>query len=501
MLLWVVHMVSEYITHVPPSADLPRLLADLAVTGSISRTAANLGASAHGVRDSLYLGNNLAADPLFRFTANGSGDGVVLTDSGHACVATELQTLFRAFLQEPAVWRRPFTAFRYRRELLDRLALRSGVRNHLHGRIRALHPKGTSVVVAVDIGGGRQLAAVTTLAHGRQLDLAVDMECSLLIRPGDVSLPACVSAGRFGGNRLACTVLPHQAGTPGEIALGLGDGKRLIAAMTDTQVRNVRMQPGTIVQAWIPAARISLVVDAEPMPYDYDDVAVPSAATAVDVPLIPALRGSPVQASTFTYDSLMRHAHKPDDFVTRALAGAIASAAAGLIEAPNIALGLSRPRFAELLAQHFPGMEARVCTCGEACGEGCRPLRADEFQDLVELLLAHRSDDSEATEWLAYAIASACMGGNHLYQDIGLPDRQALSDLLQRHFTRLFAKNAGNMKWKKFFYKQLCDQAQVNVCQAPSCQVCNDYWNCFGPEDDSFPVNLAALAGRPAGGD
>ena len=125
-----------------------------------------------------------------------------------------------------------------------------------------------------------------------------------------------------------------------------------------------------------------------------------------------------MQASTFTYDSLMRHARRPADFVTRALAGAIASAAAGLIEAPNLALGLSRQRFAELLGEHFPGMKARVCTCGEACSEGCRPLRADEFQDLVELLIAHRSSATEASEWLAYAIASACMGGNHLYQDI-----------------------------------------------------------------------------------
>ncbi|HEX9173204.1 MAG TPA: nitrogen fixation protein NifQ, partial [Telluria sp.] len=97
------------------------------------------------------------------------------------------------------------------------------------------------------------------------------------------------------------------------------------------------------------------------------------------------------------------------------------------------------------------------------------------------------------TEWLAYAIASGCMGGNHLYEDMGLPNRQALSDLLNRHFTALFVKNAGNMKWKKFFYKQLCDRARVSTCKAPSCQACADLDACFGPEDDTGLAVLARL--------
>ncbi len=110
-----------------------------------------------------------------------------------------------------------------------------------------------------------------------------------------------------------------------------------------------------------------------------------------------------------------------------------------------------------------------------------------------QLLPAHGGDAGESTEWLAYAIASACMGANHLYQDMGLPTRQALSDLLWQHFPALYAKNSDNMKWKKFFYKQLCDRAQVQVCKAPSCQVCTDFDACFGPEDDSGFAALARL--------
>jgi nitrogen fixation protein NifQ len=43
-------------------------------------------------------------------------------------------------------------------------------------------------------------------------------------------------------------------------------------------------------------------------------------------------------------------------------------------------------------------------------------------------------------------------------------------------------KNAGDMKWKKFFYRQLCEAAEVPICKSPSCAECCDYSVCFGPE-------------------
>jgi nitrogen fixation protein NifQ len=109
----------------------------------------------------------------------------------------------------------------------------------------------------------------------------------------------------------------------------------------------------------------------------------------------------------------------------------------------------------------------------------------DEFDDIVQLLLDHRGDDTEETEWLACAMATACFGDNHLWQDMGLPNRAVLSELLRVHFTLLHDKNEGNMKWKKFFYKQICERMQVQVCKAPSCSVCCDYQQCFGPEEET----------------
>lgn len=107
----------------------------------------------------------------------------------------------------------------------------------------------------------------------------------------------------------------------------------------------------------------------------------------------------------------------------------------------------------------------------------------EEFDDIVALLLDHRYDDSPETRDMAVFIATACMGDNHLWQDMQLPSRAALSELMQTRFPALAAKNGGDMKWKKFFYKQLCERADIFICKSPSCGVCIDYDKCFGAED------------------
>lgn len=201
------------------------------------------------------------------------------------------------------------------------------------------------------------------------------------------------------------------------------------------------------------------------------------------------------------YDALMRHACNPDDVLAQTFARVMVAVARGTLAAPGIGMGLDRTRFGALVACYFPGADVRLfgtrCDPAAPCAD-CTPVPSDEFDDLVQLLLEHRSDDAEQTEWLAYAVASGCMGGDHLYQDMGLPDRQALSELMARHFGTLTAKNSANMKWKKFLYKQLCDRAEVRACSAPSCQVCVDYQKCFGPEDDSGLGALAVASGRAA---
>jgi len=111
-----------------------------------------------------------------------------------------------------------------------------------------------------------------------------------------------------------------------------------------------------------------------------------------------------------------------------------------------------------------------------------RVLPAEEHSELLTLLLEHRRDDREETVQVARRIVSACAGGNHLWEDMGLRSRDELSSMLRNYFPALYHRNTGNLRWKKFFYKQLCDRAEAKLCKAPSCGVCADYSLCFGPE-------------------
>lgn len=186
-----------------------------------------------------------------------------------------------------------------------------------------------------------------------------------------------------------------------------------------------------------------------------------------------------------SYEWLMAHAKNPADHLTQAFAGVIHSSShkRGL-ETPAM-LGLAKGNFASLMESYFPGalQNSGMDAAHAAAIPGCEAIRGEEFGDLLDLLLEHRTRPDEESEWLAFAIATACMGNDHLYQDMGLPNRQILSGLLSEYFTSLFVRNTGNMKWKKFFYKQLCDRSGVNACRAPSCAVCADYLKCFGPEE------------------
>lgn len=203
-------------------------------------------------------------------------------------------------------------------------------------------------------------------------------------------------------------------------------------------------------------------------------------------------------AKNINQSSLMAYARTPDDGLTQAFAGMVLSIARAGATQPNLPMGVSRERFVGLLDGYFPGaLEALFGNFDLSADEsGCPGLRSDEMDDLLALLLEHRSNGADHTAWLAYAIAAGCMGDGHLYHDMGLPDRQALSNLLRQNFTTLFVKNSGNMKWKKFFYKQLCERAEVNMCRAPSCQVCDDYQKCFGPEDGTGLSALSVASGR-----
>jgi nitrogen fixation protein NifQ len=146
-----------------------------------------------------------------------------------------------------------------------------------------------------------------------------------------------------------------------------------------------------------------------------------------------------------------------------------------------------------LHARSGPGLSpGSPAACGEAAGHGLDPvilgrraLRQDEVDDVRGLLLDHanaQAGDGDALAAVAERVALACLGDNHLWQDLQLASRGELSELMRHWFPALVARNHADMKWKKFLYKQLCEREALFICKAPSCEVCTDRPLCFGPE-------------------
>lgn len=190
------------------------------------------------------------------------------------------------------------------------------------------------------------------------------------------------------------------------------------------------------------------------------------------------------------YAELMQAARRPDDAATLAFAGTIALAPQRASPYDVAIAGLDAGALAGVARTYFPDLAASL----DPDGRRESPAgRADEFQDLLGLLLAARSSSDVEVEWLAHAVATACMGENHLWQDLGLPDRTMLTELLDRYFPSLAKRNTKNMRWKKFFYRELCREAEVTLCKSPSCGVCGDYDRCFGPEN-GMPVHASPTA-------
>jgi nitrogen fixation protein NifQ len=176
-----------------------------------------------------------------------------------------------------------------------------------------------------------------------------------------------------------------------------------------------------------------------------------------------------------SHEDLLARCRFPDDPRSAAIACCLAQA---LEEGRQpLVRGLAEDEFRQMLRSCFEGVALR---------NGSAPRQADgavdEFDDLLALLLAQRAEATPINAWLSCCIASASLSDRHLWQDMGLPDRPALSRLLRAIYPALAARNVGDMKWKKFFYRQLCERAGLRLCKSPNCGACSDYAACFGPE-------------------
>lgn len=102
------------------------------------------------------------------------------------------------------------------------------------------------------------------------------------------------------------------------------------------------------------------------------------------------------------------------------------------------------------------------------------------FPPLVEMLWDSRSCDDQLNWWVAHAVACACFGHRHLWQDLGLGGRNEVSGLFAKRFCWLYIRNTGNIKWKKFLFQELGLHLGVPEILPLGCSDCEDFRSCFG---------------------
>jgi nitrogen fixation protein NifQ len=142
------------------------------------------------------------------------------------------------------------------------------------------------------------------------------------------------------------------------------------------------------------------------------------------------------------------------------------------------ALGLSGKALRGAIDQYFPSAISHL----ESFGLDCEIAVEDEERSLRMLLQRSRSTAGPLSSLLTILVARRAMRPNHLWQDLGLTNRDELSALMLRHFTPLALRNKQDMKWKKFFYRMICRDDSYRLCVAPSCSECSDFNGCFGDE-------------------
>ncbi len=198
------------------------------------------------------------------------------------------------------------------------------------------------------------------------------------------------------------------------------------------------------------------------------------------------MSGTPARTDAGAVYAWLMSPADPDGFCRHVLACGLAAANAENGVSLSQATGLGWDDLARLVAAEFSHAASLLDDASPAT-DGGRPATIEE-PDLRALLLANASPQAgpvtaERLEWLARLIARRAQCANHLWQDLGLPRRKDLSRLMAEFFAPLAQANDRDMKWKKFFYRRMCEDEGMSLCKSPVCDSCDDFIDCFSGED------------------
>jgi nitrogen fixation protein NifQ len=113
-------------------------------------------------------------------------------------------------------------------------------------------------------------------------------------------------------------------------------------------------------------------------------------------------------------------------------------------------------------------------------------------------LLDHRAAKDAPHARIAGWLASACMGGHHLWQDLGLSERPQVTRLMQLAFPALHDANLLNLRWKRHLFLCLGEALGRVGLRPPKCDDCGDFAVCMGVE---APMTIRVAATITARGE
>ena len=146
-------------------------------------------------------------------------------------------------------------------------------------------------------------------------------------------------------------------------------------------------------------------------------------------------------------------------------------------------LGLSHLQLAGLLTRQFPHLPvADVAALAPTAAMAVLPSTHAAFVATLHTQLmndANPAADRDDAGCLASIIAHACLRPDHLWRDLGLDGRGAVSAMLDRYFPALAARNIAHLRWKKFLAQEVAASLDVPPGPAPGCPGCEDFRFCF----------------------
>lgn len=192
--------------------------------------------------------------------------------------------------------------------------------------------------------------------------------------------------------------------------------------------------------------------------------------------------GSRTKASDPVY-ALLLETQKPPDVSSedRHLFACLLNVACQEASSPSSALGLAEGDLDSLLKKFFPGICRRDLSKRKNHG---KTPPAEINEDVLDILLNHVPAGAHPNErmtsvWLCHILATRSSQPGHLWAAMGLFERPELTASIRRHLPSLAEANDQNMRWKRYLYKQVCNDHGGFMCKAPNCGVCSDYALCF----------------------